>query len=257
MTTLKSDQIKVWVGVFGDRPAARRERPPTDDPSLPTAAAKLTDHARANLARREAKAPLAEMKERAATAVPASGGLAALRRPGIGVIAELPSGRTADAVRLARGFEIDGALAIGLGFEELSGQALTAVRAATSVPLLCTDIVISPYQVYEARSWGADMVTLLVAALTPRTLASLCDLTEELGMTAVVSVRTTTEADHALEAGARVVSIATASAGAGNFSLIAGDMPLNVLTIAVGARNESDIMKFQHAGRPPCWSAAT
>ena len=72
MTTLKSDQIKVWVGVFGDRPTARRERPLTDDLSLPTAAAKLTDRARADLARREAEASLADMKERAAAAVPAS-----------------------------------------------------------------------------------------------------------------------------------------------------------------------------------------
>lgn len=248
LTTLKSHQIQVWVGVFGDRLGSRWDRPPVDDLSLSTATAKLADRARANLARREAETSLTEMKERAAAAVPVRDGLAALRRPGVGVIAELPSVGAADAIRLARGFEIDGALAIGLGFEELPGQALAAVRAATSVPLLCTDIVISPYQVYEARSWGADMITLLADAVTPRALASLCDLIAELGMTAVVNVRTTTEADHALEAGARVISIATAPADSGKFSLIAGDLPLNVLTIATGARNESDIITFEHAG---------
>lgn len=248
MATIKSGQIKAWVGLFGDGPGVGRDGPRVDDLSLHTAMARLTDRARVSLAQRGSEISLAEMKERAAAAVPPRDSLTALRRPGIGVIAEMPFVQSADAVRLAKGLEIDGALAIGLGFEELPGEMLTAVRAATSVPLLCTDLVISPYQIFEARAWGADMVRLLVAALTPRALASLCDLTEELGMSAMVSVQSTTEADHALEAGARLISIAAAPADPIKFSLIAGDMPLDVFTIAADARNESDVITFEHAG---------
>jgi indole-3-glycerol phosphate synthase len=248
MATIKSGRIKAWVGLFGDRSDVRSDRSLADDLSLPTAATRQTHRARVSLARRQTETSLAEMKERAAAAIPVRPGLAALRRPGIGVIAELPSVQDADAIWLAQGLEMDGALAIGVGFEELSGETLAAVRAATSVPLLCTDLVISPYQIYEARAWGADMVRLLVAALSPRTLASLCDLTERLGMSAVVSVQSTTEADHALEAGARVISIATESADPRRFNLIAADMPLDVLIIAADARNESDVIAFERAG---------
>jgi indole-3-glycerol phosphate synthase len=109
------------------------------------------------------------------------------------------------------------------------------------------DVVISPYQIYEARSWGADMVLLIAGAMNPRTLAARCDLTEKLGMTAVVRVRTTTEADRALEAGARVVSIDTTTADEDRFRLIAGDLPLDLVTIGEGAQDVGDVAAFERA----------
>ena len=84
---------------------------------------------------------------------------------------------------------------------------LAAVRARVDVPILRKDFVVSPYQVHEARAYGADLVLLIVAALEQNVLSSLLDRVESLGMTALVEVHTEEEADRALEAGAGVVGV--------------------------------------------------
>ena len=141
--------------------------------------------------------------------------MAALREPGIGVIAEVkrasPSrgqlATIADPAELARAYENGGARVISVLTEErrFNGSLadLDAVRAAVSIPVLRKDFVVGPYQIHEARAHGADMVLLIVAALEQSALVSMLDRTESLGMTALVEVHTEEEADRALQAGPR------------------------------------------------------
>src|SRR5690606_157571 len=153
---------------------------------------------RADLAAREAEVDFAEIKRRAAAAPPPRDGMAALRAPGIGVIAEVKqrsptTGELAeipDPPELAATHAANGARVISLLTEgrRFGGSLadLAAVRAVVDVPVLRKDFIVSPYQVHEARAYGADLVLLIVAALEQNALDALLDRVESLGMTALV-----------------------------------------------------------------------
>jgi len=65
---------------------------------------------------------------------------------------------------------------------------LRAVREKVSIPVLCKDFILTPYQVYEARAAGADVMLLIVGALEDDELTTLHALTLDLGMTPLVEV---------------------------------------------------------------------
>jgi indole-3-glycerol phosphate synthase len=174
---------------------------------------------REDLAARMAHLPLEALQERAQPARPAGRGLAALSGPGVGVIAEVkrrsPSkGALADIpdpAALAAAYAAGGASAISVLTEQrrFGGTLadLDAVRAAVQVPVLRKDFVVTPYQVWEARAHGADLVLLIVAALEQPLLVDLRQLIEELGMTALVEVHDEEEAERAVAAGASLVGV--------------------------------------------------
>jgi len=174
---------------------------------------------REDVSTRQAEVPLERVKELAAAAPPPLDAYAALRAPGVGVIAEVkrasPSkgalAEIPDAAALAREYADGGARAVSVLTEgRWFGGSLddfAAVRAAVGVPLLRKDFVVSSYQIHEARAYGADLVLLIVAALDQNTLSGLLDRVESLGMCALVEVHTEEEADKALKAGARVIGI--------------------------------------------------
>jgi len=84
---------------------------------------------------------------------------------------------------------------------------LALARRVTTKPLLRKDFIIDPYQLYEAKVYGADAVLLIVAALDDAKLKELLNLASELGMDALVEVHTETELERAMEAGAKLVGI--------------------------------------------------
>src|SRR5690606_37773894 len=96
----------------------------------------------------------------------------------------------ADPAGLAVGYEAGGASAISVLTEQRRfGGSLADVddvRAAVDVPLLRKDFIVTPYQVWEARAHGADLVLLIVAALEQTVLTSLVERVHSLGMTALV-----------------------------------------------------------------------
>lgn len=221
---------------------------------------------RVDVAAREAQVSLSEIKARAAAAPPPINVLAALRAPGIGVIAEVkrasPSkgalASIADPASLARAYEDGGARVISVLTEERrfhgSLADLDAVRAAVSVPVMRKDFVVQPYQIHEARAHGADMLLLIVAALEQSALTSMLERTESLGMTALVEVHTEEEADRALNAGAKVVGVnarnlKTLEVDRGCFARIAPGMPSNVIRVAEsGVRGTADLLAYAGAG---------
>jgi indole-3-glycerol phosphate synthase len=84
---------------------------------------------------------------------------------------------------------------------------LAAARRRVEVPLLRKDFIVDGYQLLEARAAGADLVLLIVAALSPAQVRSLLKESARLGMTALVEVNTVDDADIAVAAGAALVGI--------------------------------------------------
>jgi indole-3-glycerol phosphate synthase len=226
----------------------------------------IIEGVRADVAAREAVVSFAEIKEAAKATPPPLDVMAALREPGIGVIAEVkrasPSaGQLAsisDPDKLARAYEDGGARIISVLTEERRFQGsladLDTVRAAVSVPVLRKDFVVGPYQIHEARAHGTDMLLLIVAALEQSALESMLERTESLGMTALVEVHTEDEADRALKAGARVIGVnardlKTLKVDRDCFARIAPGLPSKVIRIAEsGVRGTTDLLAFAGAG---------
>lgn len=77
-------------------------------------------------------------------------------------------------------------------------EYLQQARAACEIPALRKDFIIDPYQIYQARSWGADCVLLIVAALDHGLMAELEACAHELGMGVLVEVHDADELNAAL-----------------------------------------------------------
>ncbi len=88
-----------------------------------------------------------------------------------------------------------------------SPDNLRIAKEATSLPCLRKDFVDDPYQVYEARAWGADAVLLILASLGQSQASELQSLIRSLGMDALVEVHTVAEAEKALLIGANLIGV--------------------------------------------------
>ncbi|ASW55988.1 indole-3-glycerol-phosphate synthase [Plantactinospora sp. KBS50] len=251
-------------------PLVTAEHAPEGDDSAPTPDGSVLDEilagVRADVERRRREVPLEQVRELAAAAPPPLDGYAALRRPGVAVIAEVkrqsPSrGQLADIsnpAELAAEYAGGGARCISVLTEGRwfggSLDDLAAVRAAVGVPVLRKDFVVSSYQVHEARAHGADLVLLIVAALPQNALVGLVERIESLGMTALVEVHTEEEADRALEAGAQVIGVnarnlRTLEVDRSVFERIAPGLPSSVVKIAEsGVRGPHDLIRYASAG---------
>jgi indole-3-glycerol phosphate synthase len=131
----------------------------------------------------------------------------AVEKAPIGIIAELkkasPSQGTIqpdfDVSKIACSYRSAGAAAISILTEpnhfKGSIDHLASVRMVVDLPILRKDFVIDPYQIVEARAWGADAVLLIAAALESRQLAELQSAAAELDMECLVEVHEISELD--------------------------------------------------------------
>ena len=84
---------------------------------------------------------------------------------------------------------------------------LKQARASCDLPVLRKDFMVDPYQVYQARSWGADAILLIVSALDHGLMAELEACALELGMDVLVEVHDGDELDAALKLKTRLLGI--------------------------------------------------
>lgn len=115
-----------------------------------------------------------------------------------------------DAGKLAASYERAGALAISCLVEpdHFGGslEDLRAVRAAATIPVLYKDFVVDPYQLWEARANGADMV-LLIVALLGENAGNYLKAAHDIGLTCLVEVHEGPELEIALATGARLIGV--------------------------------------------------
>lgn len=220
----------------------------------------------ADLAERESEHPLDEVKESARLVPSALDPLPVFRAPGVSVMAEVKRatpGRGAlapvpDPAALARDYAAGGAAAISVVTEHRlfggSRQDLREVRAAVDIPVLCNDLIISSYQLWEARAAGADLALLIAALLDRNALLGLVERAESIGLTPVVEVNTAQEVDRAVDAGAPVIGVnarglSTLRVDRDVFPQLASLIPDGVVRVAEsGVRGPHDVLEYARSG---------
>lgn len=107
-----------------------------------------------------------------------------------------------DPVAIAQAYSQGGASAISVltdrKFFQGSWDNLAKVRATVDLPILCKEFIIYPYQIYLARSHGADAVLLIAAILSDRDLQYFVKIAKSLSMTPLIEVHTLQELDRVL-----------------------------------------------------------
>ncbi len=234
---------------------------------VPTILSDIIVGVRADLLERESRVSRDDLQRRLGDVAPALDATAALRdAPGLAVVAEVkrssPSkgalAPIADPAALAVAYAAGGATAVSVLTERHrfggSLDDLAAVRAAVQVPVLRKDFMVTPYQIDEARVWGADLILLIVAALDQEQLVAMREQAEALGMTALVEVHDEEEARRALDAGATVVGVnardlKTLEVDRSTFARLRPFLPDEVVTIAEsGVRDLADVRSYAEAG---------
>ena len=188
--------------------------------------------------------------------------IAALRQPGINVIAECKRRSPSRGILrreyrpelIAQSYEAAGAVAISVltepTFFDGTLDHLRRVRAAVSVPELRKDFLSTEFQLIEARATGADAVLLIVAALTDAELAELIRSSRTLQLAALVEVHDEQELTRAVAAGAPVIGVNsrnlhTLQVDTGTFDRLAIGLPAGVPAVAEsGLRESGDLRRL-------------
>ncbi|MGA3217886.1 MAG: indole-3-glycerol phosphate synthase TrpC [Acidimicrobiales bacterium] len=135
-----------------------------------------------------------------------------------------------------------------------SADDLAAARSATDLPVLRKDFTVSPADVCDARTMGADAVLLIVAALSAGELTELLGTTRRLGLDALVEVHDEAEAELALGAGAEAIGVnqrdlVTFEVDTRRAVRVARSLPGHVVRVAEsGVRDRDDVRRLADAG---------
>ncbi len=88
-----------------------------------------------------------------------------------------------------------------------SDEIFTTVRNAIDLPMLRKDFMIDPYQIYESRAMGADCILIIMAALDDSLAKELYDLSENLGMDALIEVHNASELERAARLNPKMIGV--------------------------------------------------
>jgi len=170
-------------------------------------------HKRQEVAQMQQEFPLADLQQQLIVAPTVRNFLAALQQnpqqPSL--IAEVKKASPSrgiiradfDPVAIAQAYERGGAACLSVltdhKFFQGSFDNLRGIRQQVALPLLCKEFIIDPYQIYLARTAGADAVLLIAAILSDQELQDFLRVIHDLGMNALVEVHTLAELDRVLK----------------------------------------------------------
>ncbi len=181
--------------------------------------ATIAAHTREVVALRRRELPLTALRERALFTAPTRGFAKALFSAGRHIVAEVKKASPSkgliradfDPVAIAKDYASHGASAISVLTEAKFFQGdlayLEQIHENVAVPLLRKDFMLDPYQVVEAKSFGADAVLFIAAMLDGGLMAELRQQASELKMDSLVEVHCEIELEAALKAGAELIGI--------------------------------------------------
>ena len=163
-----------------------------------------------------------------------------------------------DPAALAEKYQEAGAAAVSVLTEQRrfggSLADLDAVRSRIEIPVLRKDFMVDEYQFLEARAHGADIVLLIVAALSKSQLKDFYDLATELGMASLIEVHTQSELESAMDISPRIVGVnsrnlKTLEVSASVFEELIPTIPSTVIRVAEsGISTRADVAQAQKAG---------
>ena len=204
--------LKNLVHVSSHLPARKRDHPPTILEKI------IWQKERENALAMQS-ASIFQLSKQAEKAISPRDFLAAVRAPvclgktasqPVSLIAEVKKASPSkgiirpdfDPVAIAQAYEQGGASCLSVlcdrTFFQGSFDYLKQVKQQVSLPVLCKEFIISPYQVWQARAAGADAVLLIAAVLCDQDLELLSALAQQLGMQPLIEVHTLTELDRVI-----------------------------------------------------------
>jgi indole-3-glycerol phosphate synthase len=194
------------------------------NPNTPDILKKIVANKRREVERQKLDQPLAGLRRR----IESPGHAAPLNLAGalmgdeVRVIAEVKKASPSkgllrhdfDPAALAEAYAENGAAAVSVltdaDFFQGSISHIEEARRGLGqhmLPILRKEFIVDPYQVYEARAYGADAILLIVSVLTPVELKELMSLATELWLQCLVEVHDVDELAIAVDAGAEIVGI--------------------------------------------------
>jgi indole-3-glycerol phosphate synthase len=163
-----------------------------------------------------------------------------------------------DPPAIARGYAAAGATALSVltdaPFFGGALEHLAAAREASGLPCLRKDFLVDPYQVEEARAWGADCVLLIIAAVSDTQGRELARAAGEAALDVLVEVNREAELERALALGATLVGVnnrdlTSFAVSLETFERLAPGVPEGVLLVAEsGIRSADDVRRMTRAG---------
>ena len=226
--------------------------------------ASIIEGVREDLAAR--RLPMGQLQEALEIAPAVRDCLSSLISDEISVIAEVkrssPSkgalASISDPAGLAATYEEAGAQVVSVLTEQRrfggSLADLDAVRKAIDLPILRKDFMVDEYQFYEARAHGADVVLLIVAALSKNQLEDYFHLSTELGMRSLIEVHTHDELERALDISPAIIGVnsrnlKTLEVDPRAFAELIPQIPSNIARVAEsGISNRAEVVFAQECG---------
>ena len=223
--------------------------------------ATIASHVREQVARRRRDLPLEALRDRPLFHAPVRGFAKSLSGTSRRIIAEVKRASPSkglirqdfDPLALAKDFAEHGASAVSVLTEEHFFQGslryLEAIHGVVALPLLCKDFMLDPYQLVEAKSYGADAVLFIAALLDPPLMSELRAQAAALGVDSLIEVHSEAELEAALQAGAELVGINNRDLKTFEVSLATTERLAPLIPAGVTAVCESGIDGAEQIGR--------